>query len=105
MAKEVTIDELEQAIAQGAHVVDVREADEFENGHVPNAHQIPLNTVPDRMGEIPQAETVWLICQGGVRSMKAADYLEAQGYDVVSVAGGTGSWIGAGKTVSFEASR
>lgn len=105
MAKEVTIDELEQAIAQGAHIVDVREQDEFDAGHVPHARHIPLNTVPDRMGEIPEGETVWLICQGGVRSMKAADYLEAQGYDVVSVAGGTGSWIGAGKTVSFEASK
>jgi rhodanese-related sulfurtransferase len=105
MAKEVTIDELEQAIAQGAHVVDVREQDEFDAGHVPNAHLIPLNTVPDRMGEIPEGETVWLICQGGVRSMKAANYLEAQGYNVVSVAGGTGSWIGAGKSVSFEASK
>ena len=105
MAKEVTIDELEQAIAQGAHVVDVREQDEFDAGHVPNAHLIPLNTVPDRMGEIPEGETVWLICQGGVRSMKASNYLEAQGYDVVSVAGGTGSWIGAGKSVSFEASK
>ena len=105
MAKEVTIDELEQAIAQGAHVVDVREQDEFDAGHVPNAHLIPLNTVPDRMGEIPEGETVWLICQGGVRSMTAANYLEAQGYNVVSVAGGTGSWIGAGKSVSFEASK
>jgi rhodanese-related sulfurtransferase len=105
MAKEVTIDELEQAIAQGAHVVDVREQDEFDAGHVPNAHLIPLNTVPDRMSEIPEGETVWLICQGGVRSMKAANYLEAQGYSVVSVAGGTGSWIGAGKSVSFEASK
>jgi rhodanese-related sulfurtransferase len=105
MAKEVTIDDLEQAIAQGAHVVDVREQDEFDAGHVPNAHLIPLNTVPDRMSEIPEGETVWLICQGGRRSMQAANYLEAQGYDVVSVAGGTGSWIGAGKSVSFEASK
>jgi rhodanese-related sulfurtransferase len=37
--------------------------------------------------------------------MKAADYLLAQGFDVVSVAGGTGAWISAGKEVSFEASR
>jgi rhodanese-related sulfurtransferase len=37
--------------------------------------------------------------------MKAANYLEAQGYNVVSVAGGTGSWISAGKSVSFEASK
>jgi rhodanese-related sulfurtransferase len=37
--------------------------------------------------------------------MTAADYLEAQGFDVVSVAGGTGAWIESGKEVSFEESR
>jgi rhodanese-related sulfurtransferase len=105
MAQEVSIDELEQAIAQGAFVVDVREDHEFEAGHVPQAHHIALNTVPDHLGLIPQDQQVWLICQGGVRSMKAANYLEAQGYDVVSVAGGTGAWIAAGKTVSLEASK
>lgn len=105
MAQEVTIDELEQAIAQGATVIDVREADEFASGHVPSAKHIALNTVPDRISEIPQGEQVWIICQAGGRSMKAANYLEAQGFDVVSVAGGTGSWISAGKHVSFEESK
>lgn len=105
MASEVTIDELESAIAEGKFVVDVREDHEFEAGHVPNAHHIPLSTVPDRVADLPQGEQIWLICQGGVRSMKAADYLEAQGYDVVSVAGGTGAWISAGKEVSLEASK
>lgn len=104
MAQEVTIDELEQAIAQGAFVVDVREDHEFETGHVPNAHHIALNTVPDNLGLIPKDQQVWLICQGGVRSMKAANYLEQNGYEVVSVAGGTGAWISAGKNVSLEAS-
>ena len=105
MAQEVTIDQLEQAIAQGATVIDVREAHEFEAGHVPHAKHIALNTVPDRISEIPKDEQVWIICQAGGRSMTAANYLEAQGFDVVSVAGGTGSWIGAGKTVSFEESK
>ena len=104
MAQEVTTDQLEQAIAQGATVIDVREADEFASGHVPNAKHIALNTVPDRIAEIPKDEQVWIICQAGGRSMKAANYLEAQGFDVVSVAGGTGSWISEGKTVSFEES-
>lgn len=105
MANEVTIDELESAIAEGKFVVDVREDHEFEAGHVPNAHHIPLNTVPDRVADLPKGEQIWLICQGGVRSMKAADYLEAQGFDVVSVAGGTGAWMSAGKEVSLEASK
>lgn len=105
MAHEVSIDELEQAIAQGAFVLDVRESDEFDSGHVPGAKHIALNTVPDRMAELPKDQQVWVICQAGARSMRAADYLEAQGFDVVSVAGGTGEWIASGKTVSFEASR
>jgi rhodanese-related sulfurtransferase len=37
--------------------------------------------------------------------MKAANFLEPQGFDVVSVAGGTDGWIEAGKEVSFEVSR
>lgn len=105
MANEVTIDELEQAIAQGAYVLDVREQDEFDAGHVPNAHHIPLGSVADRVDEIPKDEPVWVICLAGGRSMKAANYLEGLGYDTVSVAGGTGSWIEAGKTISFEASK
>lgn len=104
MAHEVSIDELETAIPQGAYVMDVREAWEFESGHAPRAHHIPLNSIPDRLNEIPKHQKIWIICQSGGRSMTAANYLEANGFDVVSVAGGTGSWIGAGKDVSFEAS-
>lgn len=104
MATEVSINDLESAIAQAAYVVDVREAWEFENGHVPNAHHIALNTIPEHLHLIPKDQQVWIICQSGGRSMTAANYLEAQGYNVVSVAGGTGSWIGAGKEVSMEAS-
>jgi rhodanese-related sulfurtransferase len=104
LAREVSINELEQAIPQGAYVVDVREAWEFENGHVPRAHHIALNTIPDRINDLPKHQQIWVICQSGGRSMTASNYLEAQGFNVVSVAGGTGSWIGAGKEVSFERS-
>ncbi len=56
MATEVTIDDLENAIAEGKFVVDVREDHEFEAGHVPNARHIPLSTVADRTAELPQDE-------------------------------------------------
>ena len=104
MAKEVSIDDLESAIADGAYVIDVRENWEFESGHVPKAHHVPLNSVPEKLAELPKGQQIWVICQAGGRSMKAADYLEANGFDAVSVAGGTGSWIAAGKQVSIEAS-
>ena len=105
MAREVSINDLDKAIASGEFVVDVREDWEFQAGHVPSAEHIPLNTIPDRLAEIPKDQPVWVICQAGGRSMTAANYLEAQGYDVVSVAGGTGSWIQSGKEVSLEASK
>jgi len=104
MANEVSINELEQAIASGEKVVDVREDWEFTNGHVPNAKHIALNSVPENLNEFSKDSTTWIICQSGGRSMTAANYLEAQGYNVVSVAGGTGAWIQAGKDVSMEAS-
>ena len=104
MANEVSINELEQAIASGEKVVDVREDWEFTDGHVPTAKHIALNSVPENLNEFSKDSTTWIICQSGGRSMTAANYLEGQGYNVVSVAGGTGAWIQAGKDVSIEAS-
>ncbi len=105
MGREVSLQDLEGAIASGAYVIDVRELFEFEAGHVPNAHHIPLNEVPEALDRIPKGEQVWLVCKSGGRSMRACDYLEAQGFDVVSVAGGTDGWIASGREVSFEASK
>lgn len=104
MAQEISVNDLEAAIANGEWVMDCRESFEFDDGHVPQAHHIPLNSIPDNLSAIPKDKKVYIICASGGRSMTAANYLEAQGYDVVSVAGGTGAWIGSGKQVSYEAS-
>ena len=104
MANEVSINELEQAIASGEKVVDVREDWEFKDGHVPTAKHVALNSIPENLNEFSKESKTWIICQSGGRSMTAANFLEAQGYNVVSVAGGTGAWIQAGKDVSIEAS-
>lgn len=105
MAQEVTCGELETAIAENVFVLDVREDWEFEAGHAPTAHHIPLGSVPDRLAELPRDQRIWIICKSGGRSMKAANLLEAQGFDVVSVAGGTDGWVEAGNEVSTEVSR
>lgn len=104
MAQEVSINELATALEAGAKVVDVRESWEYADGHVPNAKHIALNSIPENLDAFSKDERTWIICQSGGRSMTAANYLEAQGFDVVSVAGGTGAWIGSGKEVSMEAS-
>jgi len=92
-APEVTLDELAAAHSAGAYVLDVRQPDEYEAGHVPGAVLIPLDQLGERWGEIPAGDTVWVICALGGRSMKAATALRGAGVDAVSVGGGTNGWI------------
>ena len=96
MATEVTIEQLKQARAAGAVVIDVREPDEFADGHVTGAQSLPLSQLPARAQEVSKDETVYLVCQSGGRSGQAADLLTAAGHDVCSVAGGTTAWIESG---------
>ena len=96
---EVDIDALAAASADGAVVIDVREPEEYVAGHVAGAQLIPLNEVVGRLDEIPTGEPLYIICQSGVRSLKAARFLRASGYDATSVAGGTKAWIDSGRPV------
>ena len=77
-------------------VVDVREPDEFAGGHVPGAVNIPLQSVPENLDSFDPDKPVYLICQAGMRSERAASYLDARGFDTVNVLGGTGAWASAG---------
>lgn len=96
---EIDIAEAARRHAAGVPVIDVREPDEYVEGHVPGAPLIPLGTVPDRVAEVPAEGEVLVICKSGGRSRKAAELLRAQGIDAVNVAGGTMAWIDAGHRV------
>ena len=95
--REVDIDKFAQAHAEGARVVDVREAREYVSGHVEGAELIPMGYVPSQMTRLPKDEPVYLICRSGNRSLAMADFLRASGYDARSVAGGTVAWTRAGR--------
>lgn len=97
--QEATIGELVRARAEGAVVVDVRETDEYVEGHVPGAIHIPLFMLPTRVEEVPAADPVFVICRSGHRSLQGAEVLAARGRTAVSVAGGTLGWIRAGQPV------
>ena len=100
MIAEISVSELEQLIAAGAKVIDVRESDEFAAGHVPTATSIPLSTVQDRVDEFRHEGTVYVICQSGGRSMRACQYLADFDIDnLVNIAGGTSGWIALGNDV------
>jgi rhodanese-related sulfurtransferase len=80
----------------GVAVIDVREQHEYVAGHAPAAVNLPLSTLAERVDEVPRDETVYIICESGGRSAKAAEALAAQGFEVVNVTGGTAAWRDAG---------
>lgn len=83
----------------GVPVVDVRQPDEYVEGHVPGALLVPLADVPDRLGDFPTDRTVYVVCKSGGRSANAVAFLRTSGLDAVNVAGGTMAWIDAGHPV------
>jgi len=99
MAVETDVSALAAARADGAVVIDVREPEEYEAGHVPGARLIPLRELPARAAGLPRDRRVHVICASGSRSAQAAEWLAMAGWDAVSVAGGTSAWQQAGYPV------
>lgn len=87
-------------LADDAVLLDVREQNEWDAGHAPNAVHIPLAEVPSRLDELPeQDEPLPVICRSGGRSSQAVAWLTQQGFDVVNVSGGMKTWHEAGKPI------
>ena len=96
---EIDVDELASRLGSGALVIDVREADEYGEGHVPGAVLVPLSELQQRVDDIPGDQPVLVICKSGGRSMRACEFLAPLGRDVTNVAGGTMAWINSGRDV------
>lgn len=78
-------------------LVDVREANEFEDVRAPGAVLVPMSAFAARAGELPQDRPLMFVCHLGGRSAAAAGFLIRSGRtDVVNVAGGMDAWERAG---------
>jgi hydroxyacylglutathione hydrolase len=88
----------------GILILDVRDADEFAEGHIPGSTHIPYGQLPDRLAELPTDRAIATICSGGKRSGLAASILQREGFeDVVHVAhGGVGTWARSGRPVESD---
>src|SRR5690606_25248941 len=78
--------------AQGATVVDVRTPAEREAGHIPGAVNIELDTLRERLADLPAGPMV-VHCAVGQRAHTAAMLLGARGYDVANLDGGYRTWL------------
>ncbi|MGW2249492.1 rhodanese-like domain-containing protein [Kitasatospora sp. NPDC001660] len=84
------------SVPADAVLLDVREQDEWDAGHVDGALHIPLGQVIARLGELPD-EKLYVLCRVGGRSAQVVQYLVQQGRDAVNVDGGMYAWEGAGR--------
>ncbi|MGV9265798.1 rhodanese-like domain-containing protein [Kitasatospora sp. NPDC003701] len=84
------------AVPADAALLDVREQDEWDAGHVDGALHIPMGQVIARLGELPD-EKLYVLCRVGGRSAQVVQYLVQNGRDAVNVDGGMYAWEGAGR--------
>jgi rhodanese-related sulfurtransferase len=91
--------EARRLVAAGAFLLDVREDDEWEAGHAPEAAHVAMGLVSERIDEIPADRTVVCVCRVGGRSGAVANALAGVGYDVRNVGGGMLAWELAGLPV------
>ncbi|RWR15103.1 rhodanese-like domain-containing protein [Siminovitchia fortis] len=78
-----------------AQLIDVREQKEYEGGHILGARNIPMSQLKMRMKEIRKDKPVYLYCQSGLRSGRAAQQLYRKGYrQLYHLQGGFKQWTG-----------
>ena len=97
--KEVSVDETVERMKSGANLIDVREDNEFENGHAAGSRHMGRGIIErDIVQTFPEKDTeLILYCGGGYRSALAADMLQKMGYtNVWSMAGGWKAWKDSG---------
>lgn len=90
------------SVPDGAWLLDVRENDEWAAGYAPGARHIPLGELGARTAEIPQDQTIYVICRSGMRSGRAAHALAGAGWQAINVAGGMQDWAAAGRAMTTD---
>jgi rhodanese-related sulfurtransferase len=100
--KEVSRDEAQKLIDEGAQLIDVRAEHEWEAGRIPGATHLPLAELPQRVAEVDPERPVVLYCRGGTRSTMAAAALADAGYDAAKLSEGIVGWSEAGLPVDPE---
>jgi sulfur dioxygenase len=101
---EINVDALLESRPPDALVLDVREPEEYaRHGHVPGAINVPQAGLASKLDELPRDRPLLTICRGGVRPLRAGQYLKQAGFDeVASVKGGMEAWRAASNRLDFD---
>lgn len=91
----IDLEAIEEYVADGYIIADVREINEFDEGHIPGAINAPLSDLENnKLGPLQVDEKYVIICRSGNRSIAASNILSSQGYDIVNVSEGMSTWTG-----------
>jgi len=100
----VAVQDLDDLLADGVELIDVRERDERDSGYIAGSRNIPYRLLALGASELPEDRPLVTICEAGPRAAIAASILAARGFDARAVVnGGIDDWQAAGKpTVEFR---
>lgn len=97
-SKVINVNDIDDLIGK-INLIDIREIYEFKGGSIKGAKNIPMNTLlKDPSKYLNKEKTYYILCQSGARSGLATRTLAKQGFDVINVSGGLGSYVGTNKS-------
>ncbi|MCE9645168.1 MAG: rhodanese-like domain-containing protein [Chloroflexi bacterium] len=90
----LTASELGEKLKSGQPmlVLDVRQPEEYGDGHIAGSKLIPLGELSKRMNELPKNREIICVCASGSRSQSATRLLVGQGFDASNMDGGMFMW-------------
>jgi rhodanese-related sulfurtransferase len=96
------MEKFKEAVASGAFLVDVREPGEYQEGHLPNAINVPIRTLAQNLAKIPTDKPVFVYCKSGHRAALSTAALHLLGYNnVKAFPPGFAGWEKAGEPVAM----
>ena len=83
--------------SRNPQIVDLRKADDFAKGSLPNARNLPAEKISDRLAELKKDKPVLLVCATGTSAGRSAALLRSRGFaEVFVLSGGIAGWREAG---------
>ncbi|PRS14292.1 rhodanese-like domain-containing protein [Bacillus halotolerans] len=92
--KQITTTDLKSELKnKGKQFIDVRTPHEFRSRHIKEFKNIPLSKLAHQTSQLSKDQEVFVICQSGMRSLKASKVLKKQGFkNITNIKGGMNTW-------------
>jgi rhodanese-related sulfurtransferase len=93
-SKVINVNDIDNLIGK-VEIIDIREPYEYKSGTLRTAKNIPMgNLLTNPEQYLAKDKTYYIMCQSGGRSQRTTRALAKQGFSVINVAGGIGSYVG-----------